>query len=317
MPEVKGWRRMSFRPSAMPDEPAGPVKPAGPVNPAGPVKPATSVESASSSKRASPDKAAKSVKPAPAGVSRLVTAMAVLLVLLFTPAWVDPATIVELSGGTQTASTGQGLPVPDPRTGFVPVSVPVPPAAGPATRIATPSAETVTVANRGDTQAVDVSGTPARDVDISFSIALDQLPAGGTIYVFPLVRSTGNGAAYRPRVFITQDGAVYVHAGLIVGGKEQSLGREVLVANLPDISAHVLRLRAYVAGSDPTSIFVKAWDAATPEPPQWEFGAIDWTGVLQNAGAVGVAAYLGRNVTNAPITVQISDLAVTATDPTN
>jgi hypothetical protein len=132
-----------------------------------------------------------------------------------------------------------------------------------------------------------------------------------------MLRLTPNGDAYRPRLFITTNGAVYVHAGLIVGAKEKSLGREVLVANIPDIGSHVLRFRAYIAGSDPTSIFAKVWDAAAPEPPQWEFGALDWTGVLQGAGAVGVAAYLGRNVTNAPIAVQISDLTVTATDPTN
>ena len=294
----------------MPDEPAGPVKAATSVKPATPDKPPLPVEADDP-----PDAAVPA--PAPAGTSRLVTAMAVLLVLVFTPAWVDPTTIVELSGGTQPSPAGQGLPLPDPGTGFVPLSVPVPPAAGPATRLATPSVETIMLATPGDTQAADVSGSPARDVDVSFSVAIDHLPTGGTLYVYPLVRATGDGDAYRPRLFITQDGALYVHAGLIVGGKEQSLGREVLVANLPDISSHLLRLRAYVAGSDPTSIFVKVWDAGTPEPPQWEFGAVDWTGALQNAGAVGVAAYLGRNVTNPPMTVRISDLTVTATDPTN
>jgi len=313
----------------MPDEPARPIQAAEPAEPVDAAVPA----------------------PTTAGSSRLVTAIAVVLVLVFTPAWVDPSTIVELSGGTPIAPPGRGLPAPDQLTGFAPLAIPVPPAAGPATTVARDtfartlspgwgspdvgapynprSAEeaaslsvdgghgVISLVAPGDMLSTVLGGAPARDVNVSFSVTVDKLPAGGTLYVYPLVRATEDGDAYRPRLFITQDGAVYVHAGLIAGGKEQSLGREVLVANVPDIAGHTLRLRAYVAGSDPTSIFVKVWDAALPEPPQWEFGAIDWTGVLQPAGAVGVAAYLGRNVTNAPLTLRISDLTVTATDPTN
>ncbi len=320
---------MSTRPPSTPAEPDRPVQSAELAEPVDAAVPA----------------------PATAGSSRLVTVLAVLLVLVFTPAWVDPSTIVELSGGTPVPPSGRALPAPDPLTGFVPLAIPVPPAAGPATTVARdtfartasagwgspdvgaaynpPSADeapslsvdgghgVMSLAAPGDTLSAILGGAPARDVEVSFALGVDKLPADGNLYVYPLVRATDEGDAYRPRMFITQDGAVYVHAGLIIGGKEQSLGREVLVANVPDIAGHTLRLRAYVAGSDPTSVFVKVWDAALREPPQWQFGAIDWTGVLQPAGAVGVGAYLGRNVTNAPLTLRISDLTVTATDPTN
>jgi hypothetical protein len=114
------WHLMPSASSTVPDQP---------IERAPPVEPAVAIESDEP-----PDAAVPA--PASAGTPRLVTVVAILIVLLFTPAWVDPTTVLELSGGTRPVPGGLGLPVPDPRTGFAPLSLPVPPAAGPARTVA-------------------------------------------------------------------------------------------------------------------------------------------------------------------------------------
>jgi hypothetical protein len=117
-------------------------------------------------------------------------------------------------------------------------------------------------------------------------------------------------------ISITPDGAVFVHAGPITGGKEQSLGREVLVANVPTSPATRLRLRAHVAGNDPTVRLRQGVGRRVPEPPQWEFGAIDWT-VCCSRRRGGSRRLPRAQRDQCPLTLRISDLTVTATDPTN
>jgi hypothetical protein len=155
------------------------------------------------------------------------------------------------------------------------------------------------------------------DVDLTFTVSIDDLPTGGGLYVYGLLRRIATGAAYRPKIFVMPDGAIYAHAGVLLQDGEGSLGRPVRAATLMDDGEAWIRVRAIATGSDPTTIRVKAWLADEAEPDYWHFAVIDWTASLQTTGSVGVAGYLGSRVTNPPATLYFSDLLVTTRDIPN
>jgi hypothetical protein len=274
--------------------------------------------------------------------------MSSLLVLaLLTPLLLDAATVTGLRGSqaafSPDAPDGFGLTA---TPGHVPLPVAQPGAEGPVTVVAR-DVFSRTVANGwdaaemgggysvsgaavdlavlqdagmlrlpagGTARAAFLSDVSVHGVDLSFSVAFDSLPAGGPLYAYGLLRRTGTGAAYRPKMIIAADGAVDVHAGVVVGGTERSLGRPTRVSGLSAAAGEILRLRATATGSDPTTLRVRVWPDGDPEPTHWDFSAIDWTGDLQAAGGVGITGYLGIRSTAGPIVLRFDDLVATTTD---
>ncbi len=137
------------------------------------------------------------------------------------------------------------------------------------------------------------------------------MPTGGSWYAYLVIRRNGNDA-YRPKIFVGSDGSVRVHSGVVTDNIESSLGAAVVVPGLTFQPGAWIWLRTQVSGSDPTTIKVKAWAAGQPEPSGWQFTATDSASTLQSPGAVGMRAYLGSQVTNAPIVVKVDDLEVDA-----
>jgi hypothetical protein len=157
-----------------------------------------------------------------------------------------------------------------------------------------------------------------RDVDMTFSVSVNELPADGAVFIYAVMRRAGDSFAYRPKIFITAGGAVFAHAGVMRHDREHSLGRPAVVPGLiikPDQMMHV---RAAATGSDPTILRVRVWSDDQDEPTYWNFGAIDWTGSLQGFGSVGLAAYLGVRHPGGRVDVNFLDLTATTTDlPSN
>lgn len=157
-------------------------------------------------------------------------------------------------------------------------------------------------------------GVGARDVRVGWTISTDRLPSGGELFVYGELRRTAGGAAYRAGVRISPDGKVYAHAGLVIRDREASLGNDVMVPDLVTAPGSVINVRAQAMGVDPTNIRVRVWAHDQPEPEDWSIDVLDWTGLLQGPGAVGVGCYLGAKLTNAPVALAFDDLAVTTTD---
>src|SRR4051794_5085965 len=60
--------------------------------------------------------------------------------------------------------------------------------------------------------------------------------------------------------------------------------------NVPEIDvAQPIRIRADATGLDPTVIRVRAWNVGQPEPGQWAINIVDWASHMQKAGSIGVA----------------------------
>jgi len=172
----------------------------------------------------------------------------------------------------------------------------------------------MTLAKANYTRSALLNSVNARDVDLKVRFAVSKAPAGGSEYVYLVARSVGAGASsYRPKVILSSNGAVSVHAGVVNNGNESSLGNAVTVPGLTVTAGSYMWLRAQITGTNPTSIKVRAWRDGDPEPSTWQFTASNSLAALQSAGGVGMVSYLGTGSTNAPVTVTFDDFV--AVDP--
>jgi hypothetical protein len=162
------------------------------------------------------------------------------------------------------------------------------------------------VPRNGNSRGQSLTGTSARDVDLSFRFRADKAPAGGNQFVYAVVRRAGNDE-YRAKVRFAANGSAWIRASRVVNGAEADLGSEVAV----QLSATWTRVRVQVMGADPTAIRIKAWDNDQTEPLAWQWLTTDSTASLQNAGTIGVRTYLASATTNWPVTFTIDDLVLT------
>jgi hypothetical protein len=267
------------------------------------------------------------------------------LVAGLAPLWIDPVTLMEFEGSAAGSSNGAPNSGLDREGGRAPLPVVNPVVQRPGTVVATDGfsrtvvegwdfaelggqysvsgplddfavaddAGTLTLPAGGRARAAYLAGVSVHDVDLSFSVVFDRQPDDAPLHAYGLLRLTASGAAYRPKMIITPRGAVYAHAGVVLGGVERSLGRPVRVLGLIGTAGTVLRLRATATDSDPTTIRVRVWKHGDQEPAHWQFTIIDWTGNLQAAGAVGIAGYMGRRETGGPLVLRVDDLLATTT----
>ena len=149
----------------------------------------------------------------------------------------------------------------------------------------------------------------ARDVDISYRVALDKVPTGGSLWSYGLLRRINATNEYRASMRFAPGGGVFISASTVINGAEVGIGSEVRVTALTATPGAFFRVRAQFSGANPTSIRMRAWADGTTEPTTWQYNVTNAAAALQVAGAVGLRSYLGSAATNAPITVTVDDLA--------
>jgi large repetitive protein len=148
----------------------------------------------------------------------------------------------------------------------------------------------------------------ARDVDISFRVALDKIPVGGSLWSYGLIRRINASNEYRAVLRTAPGGGVYIGASTVLNGSEASIGTEVRVTALTATPGAFIRMRAQFSGANPTTIRMRAWADGTTEPTTWQYTATNTAAALQVAGAVGIRNYLGSATTNTPFLVTLDDL---------
>lgn len=164
----------------------------------------------------------------------------------------------------------------------------------------------------GATRLAYLPATAGADVDARVRVTADKLLNGGNWYAYLVLRRQA-AASLQPKIIVATNGTVSVQAGQLVNGKETSLGTAVVVPGLAFNPGSFIWIRAQVTGSNPTTIRVKAWADGMAEPANWQFSATTSAASVQTSGAVGLRAYMGSQVTNAPLVVTFDDFAVTAT----
>ena len=167
----------------------------------------------------------------------------------------------------------------------------------------------------GASRSALLLSTLAHNVDMTFSVAADKRPAGSPLYAYAVVRRATDGSAYRPKIRIAADGSVFAHAGRYRPTGETSLGTEVRVPDLVQQPGTVLRMRTEVVGSNPTTVRVRVWEDGQLEPDVWHFSATDSTPILQEAGSLGLLAYVAGAWSAGPVTLRFDDLAAITSDP--
>ena len=165
----------------------------------------------------------------------------------------------------------------------------------------------------GNTRGAFLPQVTERDVEIAFSFSLDRLPAGGSgIYIYGVARRVNSNTEYWAKVRITPGGQVRISASRLVSGSETQIGTEVLISNLTYAPNDILRVRARFTGASPTTIAMRVWRAATPEPTTWPVQVTDTTAALQVAGAFGFRGYAAGASGNPPYVLTFDDYLVTS-----
>ena len=175
------------------------------------------------------------------------------------------------------------------------------------------SAGSINLPSAGALRSALLNGAAAQaqDVDIKFRVSVDKMPTGGAYFVYGVARRNGTNE-YRPKFRLRNDGVLLVQASRVIGNVETAIGPEVVVSGLSPTAGSFIWFRAQVVGTSPTTIRVKAWADGQAEPATWQFTATDSSAELQVTGGSGLRAYIGGNVTSAPVLFKFDDLAVVA-----
>ena len=167
----------------------------------------------------------------------------------------------------------------------------------------------------GANRAAVLGGVSALDVDLSFSVATNKTAVGGIQYVYGIARRVNATSEYRIKVRMGTNGSVAVQGTAVVNSVETNIGAETTVPGLTHTANGVIRVRAQISGTNPTTIRIRAWADGSPEPSTWTYTATSTTASLQAAGAVGLRSYVSGAITNAPVLITFDDFRVTSIAP--
>jgi PKD repeat protein len=140
----------------------------------------------------------------------------------------------------------------------------------------------------GKTRSASLDSVSALDVAASVDLSWSDAPSGGGYYTQLQVRRQGADAYFvriRNAPGLTTLTLMRVSAG-------STLSLSTVSLPLSYSPGDVWRVRFEAEGASPTTLRAKMWDASTAEPAEWDVTATDSTAGLQQAGGVGVEAYL-------------------------
>jgi hypothetical protein len=142
----------------------------------------------------------------------------------------------------------------------------------------------------------------ATDVVVTGRVALDRVPAGGNAFAYVLARANAT-RGIRGTIRIAANGTVHVQLKRVVDRAESNIAAEVN-SGLVVSPGQAVRFRLRVVGDE---LRMRVWQGAD-EPTAWTTTATD--GTVSAAGDVGLVGYVGRSVTNGPITISLDGYEV-------
>jgi len=154
----------------------------------------------------------------------------------------------------------------------------------------------------------------ARDVSMRVTVRVAAAASTGSTDVSLVLRRIDSRSMYRPAVHVGPGGEVSATIDMLAVGRAERLAGPVAIPELTGAPTSDLRVRADVAGSDPTTVSIRVWRAGEAEPADWQLSVVDWTGNLQGVGAIGVAWRLADAAPETAVTLNIDDLEASTTD---
>jgi parallel beta-helix repeat protein len=138
----------------------------------------------------------------------------------------------------------------------------------------------------------------------SVTFTLPGRPVGNSLYLGLELRRSNN-TMLRAKARVYPDGKVTVDTSKVVNNVETYLGSKAVPVTV-GAGTTALALEAYVKGTNPTALGVRAYPAGG-KVPDWQYTATGNHGIT-TSGKVRAWAYLSKLAT-APITLQFADLA--------
>lgn len=154
------------------------------------------------------------------------------------------------------------------------------------------------------------------DVDMKIKISLDKKPLTNTQHLYLIARrnSTSNSEYFGHVLWLTNN-KVYVNIQVNNAGTFTDLTANTAIPEMAQEINKEFWVRFQVSGTNPTTLKIKAWYDGWKEPTYWTSTVTDSTANIQQAGTLGVRAYLSSAVSNAPITVSFDNFTITNPTP--
>ncbi|MEO6531348.1 MAG: PKD domain-containing protein, partial [Specibacter sp.] len=157
----------------------------------------------------------------------------------------------------------------------------------------------------GSTRIAALKSVSSSATDSQATIALDSVPTGGGNYASMIGREVGT-STYSLKAWVKSNGSVS-----LVLLRDSTTLNLTTVSGLNYTANAVLNMRLQVTGTSPTTVRAKIWANGQAEPATWQASVTDATAGLQQAGGVGLGAYLAGSATTA-VTTSFDNYAVTA-----
>ncbi len=158
-----------------------------------------------------------------------------------------------------------------------------------------------------------LAGVSSSDADSTMTLSTDKV-ADGSVFLSVVGRRVAANTEYRGKIRILPNQTVSLSFSRLAGtSTETGFGPSATVPGLTYTAGSELRVRLQVTGTSPTTLRLKLWPAADPEPAAWALTTTDSTAGLQAAGATGVTTYLSSSATTGATALQIRDYAVNPT----
>ena len=147
--------------------------------------------------------------------------------------------------------------------------------------------------------------------DSTIRFRVDWIPTGNSLWLYLVVRRVSNGDQYRIKARVAPGGGVFLSFSRTAAGVETNFGPEVQALTVT--AGTWVSLHGIVAGTSPTQLQVRAWQAGSAEPGGWTVTTTDSTAGIQGSGDVGLLGYLSRSATDPVIRLEMDDWRTTQT----
>jgi len=168
------------------------------------------------------------------------------------------------------------------------------------------------LATAGAQRSANLTGASADSADVSMVTALDKPGTGGGTYVTVSGRRIDAVNDYRLTIKALSTNRVTVAVGALKGSATVVQFGNTITLPGNYTAGDPINVRFQVTGTNPTTVRARVWLAGQPEPSGWTVSATDSYAELQKAGHFGITGYLSGSATNAPVTVEIRRLEITA-----
>jgi hypothetical protein len=142
------------------------------------------------------------------------------------------------------------------------------------------------------------------------TLTTDKVGTGGGIYLYVAGRRISANNEYHARIQIVGTAVTISLSRLTGSATDVAIGSALKIAGLTYTPGMALKVRFQVYGTNPTTLNLKVWNAAQPEPATWQLTATDSTAGLQVNGSVSIRSYVSGSATNAPLVTKASAFSV-------